>query len=299
MKRESYNLQDWECQPGASLGVRAFEIQEKGMFFKDYTIRSITSNKVWDTEKHKAICGDGFDPPFVVLHQAPDKKHGCGFYSYKSFDLFNQFYSVDLSTAIPQQIPALIAQWGKVIETEYGVRSQYAKIIALVGNDKRLKRIAKQYDLPLVFPADIEEFAYEMGLEVLPLTEEEKVFGPYIDYSRAMTPHRYLYTTPMLMNRTYLGMFSKSGKSIYSIDGVKLNHVRIVSDIFGEPYASYEIINEGVKYEFPCLPWESKDDELYYYESYDHFMRQIDALFERNNPEELKAYRVREENEKI
>ena len=154
---------------------------------------------VWSPgEVMEARClGPEFDSK-VLNHPAPQPYCDCGlyaFYNHKNFEEHGNVGGVDVKSH--PQIVGLVAAGGDIVHGEYGFKSQYMTIKAIIRTEDQFKIYGKPYDIepayqelaarygvPVINKEDIESFALLENLDMVspdPYNEHEKwVYEKYV-----------------------------------------------------------------------------------------------------------------------
>jgi hypothetical protein len=103
----------------------------------------------------------------------PDEECQCGLYSY--FDSGSIHRTGWMGVAYGGKIRGAVVSTGRVGLHEHGLRSQKARIVCLVEEKKSVeylggvhefRALASRYNVPVVGPDALEDFAYEYGTPV-------------------------------------------------------------------------------------------------------------------------------------
>ncbi len=101
-------------------------------------------------------------------HKAPEYHCVCGFYAYKTIEYCRRELPFPLRDGIYQHIFGEVELTGKVVEHEYGYRSEKAQVRKLIlslsheyhGRKTMLERVAEHYKVPLV---GYDDYFYRKG----------------------------------------------------------------------------------------------------------------------------------------
>ena len=120
-----------------------------------------TQREPWPTgEEYKFECKLGHDEP--MLHCR------CGIYACFDYETLDREWPVVVDGF--SHVGGMIAVRGVFLEYEYGLRAQYATVVALFNDvpDGQLaipkSEIAKAYDIEIISPDEFADFCDESGL---------------------------------------------------------------------------------------------------------------------------------------
>lgn len=176
------------------IGIREWGIPEK------YLRSTAYSGEIWKPgEEKRAVCktaGNSFwyttnyipyvniqggiaerpaEPPKPPPNHAPPALGcGCGIYAYYNRKMCVE-YGDELASGTTG-VRGLISSWGRLILSEYGFKAEYAKLVALILENRTTRllgspvslvaaqrRLADRYGVPLILPAEISSFCEEIG----------------------------------------------------------------------------------------------------------------------------------------
>jgi hypothetical protein len=110
-------------------------------------LQSIGTDSHWQPKQAlKANC-------IHKTHSAPQAKCTCGFWSFKNLDILNEALS---SYADTVTVVSTVEIWGRVIECEYGFRSEYAYPKELWLLEDKLEHLSWTYGVPVRRKAEVK-----------------------------------------------------------------------------------------------------------------------------------------------
>lgn len=135
----------------------------------------------WQAHKtNKMVCGRGQEH---AGQRAPVWACTCGFWFYKRMKELRERVPAG-AYGIAEGAYVLLAGWGKVVEHEEGVRTEFARPLAVLAerprsgsemSDEKWTRWITQIGLPVIAPEEVDIAAQLYSLEMLDYTSPPKV----------------------------------------------------------------------------------------------------------------------------
>lgn len=163
-----------EVKVGAILGIRGWEIDRAfRVGFTDSKLRlksCLSVDGIWEpntvrvarTHKDLAGCDDcpGTSAPCIATGFTGYCR--CGIYAVKAVELFNRHNSI---CSTPITILGIISMFGRVVECEWGWRTEKATIHTIANNHSKSKFAAENYGVLLVPLSDLDHIVAEANLQ--------------------------------------------------------------------------------------------------------------------------------------
>jgi hypothetical protein len=225
------------------MGVREWRVDDKG------ALRSTNVGGAWLGREVKARClKPDFDnfwyttnmmPRFIenLEHPAPHRGCGCGLYAF--YDLDSCKEHGDNFSHSSSGIRGVVSAWGKTISAEYGFRSEYMRLEALIAEREPLdywgaelslipayESLAKKHGCALIKSEEVSAFMGLSGgvvLESDPQPEEEpEDLAAYMAQITARQMSTSTFTiTKSSFRPTYKSQLEEVRKEIERLDGKK------------------------------------------------------------------------------
>lgn len=167
------------------IGVRAWRVDKNGLLYSTTRnterwmpkeVKEATCDRSESIVYHTSARVGALPDPRrkAITHEPPYSGCSCGLYAF--YDRRSCKEHGDRFSPDDSYVTGLVSAWGKVILCEYGFRSQYMKLEALVLEQETIevfgfpvcvreafKKLSGSYRVPLLSTTEVEAFSKERG----------------------------------------------------------------------------------------------------------------------------------------